>query len=316
MAPLAHTLALLTITVATVAIRVVPLDMARECFDDQYRGCGPAMTAALPAFNRSEFQKNPLFARVWVKAVAEWQSQGSRVSPLSSPDQAIALMAYTMPDVHKDFNAAVRAAGRSAQEYRKNFHFKTLHFLLAQALGTLRHTQNTQCCHVFRGVRDVHFKAQPGQRVRFGQFTSTSLSNKTAQRFGRGTRFGVHTCHGVDIQQFSNYPWEEEVLFPPFETFEVTEVAQDGCSTWIWLRSTGTFSKYNCEFQRTQPPFIPISRPHLAHILSPSVEWGCWEGAAFPNHMPHIPLEQVISDNPKFRLFGLCKRLCGDPFLL
>ncbi|NXY39922.1 NARE ribosyltransferase, partial [Pomatorhinus ruficollis] len=212
MALLAHTLALLAMTVATAAIKVVPLDMARDSFDDWYRGCGPAMTAALPALNRSEFQKNPLFARVWPKAVARWQSQGSRVSPLSSPDQAIALIAYTLPDVHREFNAAVRAAGRSPREYRKNFHYKTLHFLLTQALGTLRHTQNTQCRRVFRGVRDVHFKARPGQRVRFGQFTSMSLSNKTAQRFGRGTRFEVHTCHGVDIQQFSNYPWEEEVL--------------------------------------------------------------------------------------------------------
>ncbi|TRZ10083.1 hypothetical protein HGM15179_017017, partial [Zosterops borbonicus] len=73
---------------------------------------------------------------------AEWQSHGSRVSPLSSPDQAIAIMAYTMPDVHRDFNAAVRVAGRSPQQYRKNFHYKMLHFLLTQALRTLRDAQN------------------------------------------------------------------------------------------------------------------------------------------------------------------------------
>ncbi|NXR43356.1 NARE ribosyltransferase, partial [Zosterops hypoxanthus] len=160
---------------------------------------------------------------------------------------AIAIMAYTMPDVHRDFNAAVRVAGRSPQQYRKNFHYKTLHFLLTQALRTLRDAQNVQCHNVFRGVRDVHFKAWPGQRVRFGQFASTSLSRDIALQFGTATIFQVHTCHGVDIQQFSNYPWEEEVLIPPFETFEVTQVVRDGWRTWIWLRSTGTFSKYNCE---------------------------------------------------------------------
>uniref|UniRef100_A0A8C3QMR4 NAD(P)(+)--arginine ADP-ribosyltransferase n=1 Tax=Cyanoderma ruficeps TaxID=181631 RepID=A0A8C3QMR4_9PASS len=248
--PLAHTLALLAMTVVTVAIKVVPLDMACNSFDDQYRGCGPNMTAALPDLNCSEFQNNPLFARVWPEAVAKWQSQGSRVSPLSSPDQAIALMAYTRNDLYQQFNAAVRVAGRSAQEYRKNFHFKTLHFLLTQALGTLRHAQNVQCRRVFRGVRDVKFKAQPGQRVRFGQFISTSLSKKTAERFGRDTIFQVHTCHGVDIQQFSNYPNEEEVLIPPFETFEVTLVSRDRGRTLIQLHSNGTFSKYNCEWLR------------------------------------------------------------------
>ncbi|KAM4908010.1 erythroblast NAD(P)(+)--arginine ADP-ribosyltransferase-like [Sylvia borin] len=248
MAHLAQTLALLAMTVATAATKEVPLDMAWESFDDQYCGCGPEMTAALRALNRSEFRKNPLFARVWPRAVAVWQSNGSRVSPLSSPDQAIAITAYTMDDLYEEFNKAVHSAGSSRQEYRKNFHFKTLHFLLTQALGTLRHAEKKQCRRVFRGVHDIRFKARRGQRVRFGQFTSTSLSIETAQSFGRSTIFQVHTCHGADIHQFSIFPQEEEVLIPPFETFEVTKVIQDMCSTRIWLRSTGTFSKYDCEW--------------------------------------------------------------------
>ncbi|NXI11247.1 NRT2 ribosyltransferase, partial [Irena cyanogastra] len=247
MALLARTLALLAMAVATVAITVVPLDMARDSFDDQYRGCGPAMTKVLPALNRSEFLQNPLFTQGWMKAEAEWCKRGSRVSPLVSPAQAIALMAYSMKYLYKDFNTAVCVAGRSCQEYRNNFHFKTLHFLLTQALVTLRHTQNAQCHHVFRGVRDVHFKARPGQRIRFGQFTSTSPRKEIAQKFGTDTIFEVHACHGVDIRQFSIYPMEEEVLIPPYETFEVTKAISDGKRTWIWLRSTGTFSKYNCE---------------------------------------------------------------------
>ncbi|XP_066427400.1 NAD(P)(+)--arginine ADP-ribosyltransferase 2-like [Molothrus aeneus] len=248
MALLAHTLALLAMTVATVATKVVPLDMAQDSFDDQYRGCGPAMTKALPALYKFEFQKNPLFAKTWVKAEAEWRKRGSHVSPLASQWQAIALMAYSMKDIYKEFNAAVRTAGRSRQEYRNNFHFKALHFLLTQALVTLRQAQNRQCHQVFRGVRDVHFKAQQGQWVRFGQFTSTSLRKEIALRFGSDTIFLVLTCHGVDVRQFSKYPTEEEVLIPPFETFQVTQVTWDGKRTWIWLRSSGTFSKYNCEW--------------------------------------------------------------------
>ncbi|NXP42597.1 NRT2 ribosyltransferase, partial [Leiothrix lutea] len=248
MALLAHTLALLAMTVATAAIEVVPLDMALDSFDDQYQGCGTEMTVALPALNRSEFQQNPLFAQVWVKAVDKWQSQGSRVSPLSSPAQAIAVLAYSSKDVYKEFNAAVRVAGRSPQEYRDNFHFKTFHFLLTQALETLRDAQNEQRHDVIRGVRDIQFEARHNQTIRFGQFTSTSLSKKIAQRYGNDTTFQVHTCHGVDIQNFSFYRSNREVLIPPYETFEVTEVTQEGNKTQIKLRSTGTFSKYNCEW--------------------------------------------------------------------
>ncbi|CAN8176904.1 unnamed protein product [Coccothraustes coccothraustes] len=120
----AQILALLTRIVATAAIKEVPLDMAHNSFDDRYLNCGPAMTEALPALNVSEFQENPLFAQAWLKATAEWQKRGSYSSPLTK-DQAIALMVYTMKSMYKLFNEAVREAGRTCQEYRHKFHFKT-----------------------------------------------------------------------------------------------------------------------------------------------------------------------------------------------
>ncbi|NXL71462.1 NARE ribosyltransferase, partial [Leptocoma aspasia] len=243
------TLALLAMTVATTAITVVPLDMAWDSFDDQYRGCGHAMTQLLPALNHFEFQQNPLFARVWVNAVTQWQRRGPPVTPLS-PAQAIALMTYTMKDMYKVFNAAVRVAGRSRQEYQDNFHFKTLHFLLTDALATLRDARGPPCHRVFRGVRGVRFEARRGDAVRFGQFTSTSLHKEIAQQFGTDTVFQVQTCQGVDIREFSSNPSEEEVLIPPFETFEVTNVTQEGDRAWIQLCSTGTFSRYRCEWLR------------------------------------------------------------------
>ncbi|XP_037985963.1 NAD(P)(+)--arginine ADP-ribosyltransferase 2-like [Motacilla alba alba] len=248
MALLAGTLTLLAMTMATLAIKVVPLDMAWDSFDDQYEGCGPTMISVLPSLYNFEYQKNPLFAWGWYHADAEWHKRGSPVSPLASQWQAVALMAYTSQDVYKEFNAALHMAGRSLQEYRNNFHFKTLHFLLTDALVTLRHAQKTKCHHVFRGVRGVRFKAWRGQTIRFGQFTSTTPRKEIALRFGTDTIFEVQTCHGVDIRQFSMYPGEEEVLIPPFETFKVTKVIWDGTRTWIWLRSTGTFSKHNCKW--------------------------------------------------------------------
>ncbi|XP_037982893.1 NAD(P)(+)--arginine ADP-ribosyltransferase 2-like [Motacilla alba alba] len=247
MALLTHTLALLAMTVATVAIKVVPMDMAWDSFDDRYEGCGPAMNKNLPSLYNSEYKQNHYFAWGWYHADAEWRKRGSPVSPLASQWQAVALMAYTSQHLYKQFNGAVRTAGRSSQEYRNNFHFKTLHFLLTDALATLRNAQNRQCHRVFRGVRDIRFKAQKGQSVRFGQFTSTSARKEIALQFGKDTIFEVYTCHGADIRQFSMYPGEEEVLIPPFETFEVTKVIRNGKRSRIWLRSAGTFSKYNCE---------------------------------------------------------------------
>ncbi|XP_066193347.1 NAD(P)(+)--arginine ADP-ribosyltransferase 1-like [Sylvia atricapilla] len=248
MAPLAHTLALLAITMATLAPVVFPLDMALNSFDDQYQGCGPAMMAAFPALNHSEFQKNPVFAWLWPVAVAEWQKQGSPLSPLASQDQAIAIMAYMMDVCLQSlFNVAMHNAGRSPQEYRDNFHFKTLHFLLTDALATLKDTQKGQCLDVFRKECGVRIEANRGDTIRCGQFTTMSLSEPTVA-CSVETVFQVHTCHGVDIGLFSKYPENKEVLIPPYETFEVIQVTQEGNKSQIRLRSTGTFSKYNCEW--------------------------------------------------------------------
>ncbi|XP_074414858.1 GPI-linked NAD(P)(+)--arginine ADP-ribosyltransferase 1-like [Zonotrichia albicollis] len=265
-------------------VLVVPLDMAPASFDDQYRGCGRAMAAELPALNRSELRLGAHFAEAWALAAAQWRlrpSPGSPGSPLS-PAQAIALMAYTAPvPLHREFNEAVRAAGRSRRQYRDHFHFKTLHFLLTQAVVALRDTQDRRCHRAFRGVRGVRFAARRGASVRFGHFASASLRNESSWGFGTDAAFQVLTCHGAAIRDFSFFPHEEEVLIPPFETFEVTDVTnvtQAGDKARIQLRSTGTFSNYNCEWLREQRCgdgpcvfdtgwSIPRSPPHLGGLL-------------------------------------------------
>ncbi|XP_027489355.1 GPI-linked NAD(P)(+)--arginine ADP-ribosyltransferase 1-like, partial [Corapipo altera] len=258
MALLALLLALPALASATPlppAPQEVALDMAPSAFDDRYRGCGRAMAAALPALNRSEFPLNGDYAAGWALAAAEWRVRGSPAAPKSpplSPEQAVALLAYTAPvPLHRAFNAASRAAGRSRREYRDGFHFKALHFLLTGAVGALWEAQGRPCQRVFRGVSGVRFVARPGRAVRFGHFASASRRNRSAWAFGADTAFEVLTCHGAAVRDFSFFPDEDEVLIPPFETFEVAEVAGGaGAGARIRLRSTGTLSNYNCEWLR------------------------------------------------------------------
>ncbi|NXY39965.1 NRT2 ribosyltransferase, partial [Pomatorhinus ruficollis] len=246
MAPLAQALALLAMTVVTADIEVVPLDMAWDSFDDQYLQCSEHLSENVLELQVSDFCKNGEFVRSWAKARAQWKNRGS-VSSRLTPDQAIALMAYTMKDMklYKQFNDAVHEAGSSSWKYRNEFHFKSLHFLLTQALQKLRRPD--ECQDVFRGVNRVQYKVEKDDEVRFGQFTLASL-NETTQGFGKDTMFKVHTCHGVNIREFSMYPWEQEVLIPPFETFKVTGVSKTWNMMRIELRSTGNSSSYDCEW--------------------------------------------------------------------
>ncbi|NXJ85875.1 NRT2 ribosyltransferase, partial [Trogon melanurus] len=230
-------------------IKVVALDMAKNSFDDQYRGCSRMMEEELEELNRTEFANNSIYARAWTLAATEWRNRQGQIPWTLRPEQAIALMAYTLQTpLHGEFNAAVRQAGQSQEEYLRAFHFKSLHFLLNEALRALRDVQPQRCHRVYRGVKDIRFTAQRGQSVRFGHFTSTSLRNESTVSFGQDTFFSVVTCYGVSIRDFSYFPSEEEVLIPPFEVFNVTNVTQQSNSALINLHSKAANSIYNCVF--------------------------------------------------------------------
>ena len=206
--------------------REMPLDMALASFDDQYAGCAAAMAAALPELNRTEFQANKVYADGWAQASSQWRERQAwgpewGVSPtrVRAPlgfreEHGVALLAYTANSpLHKEFNAAVREAGRSRAHYLQHFSFKTLHFLLTEALQLLSSGQRPPQCHqVFRGVQGLRFRpAGPGATVRLGGFASASLQNAAAQHFGEDTFFGIWTCLGAPIKGYSFFPGEEEV---------------------------------------------------------------------------------------------------------
>ncbi|NXA12790.1 NRT2 ribosyltransferase, partial [Sapayoa aenigma] len=246
------------------AIREIELNMAPNSFDDRYRGCRTAMEKRLPSLNRSEFVINSDYADTWVKARAKWQSHNFKGSRLR-PEQAITLIAYSMEEgLYVEFNKAVRSAGRSRRDYLRNFPFKVVHFLLTEALEDLRKAKtHPRCLHVFRGIDGVRFITKPGQTIRFGQFASTSLLKNVSEYYGTDTLFEVHTCYGANIRNFSHYPHEEEVLIPPFETFNVTSVTHQGDKIQIQLRSQGVYSKYNCEWLRGDIP--GVGTPSVGH---------------------------------------------------
>ncbi|XP_063274998.1 erythroblast NAD(P)(+)--arginine ADP-ribosyltransferase-like isoform X2 [Prinia subflava] len=246
------------------AARIV-LDMAPNSFDDRYLRCHFRMLRALPALNRSEFEPYGDYAEAWGRAAALRGSWAPADPPLP-PAQAVALTAYTMEEgLYLEFNRAVRGAGRSRRQYLRAFPFKVLHFLLTAAVAELRAARaRPRCLRVFRGA-DARFAAAPGRLVRFGQFASATLLKSVSDSYGTATTFEVDTCHGADIRNFSNYPEEEEVLIPPFETFEVVNVTHRGNGTDIRLRSHGVHSTYNCAWFRGRS--VPREPPGLTGLL-------------------------------------------------
>ncbi|XP_033620079.1 GPI-linked NAD(P)(+)--arginine ADP-ribosyltransferase 1 isoform X2 [Fukomys damarensis] len=224
-----------SITRRDIFSQETPLDMALASFDDQYAGCVTAMTAALAELNDTEFQANKVYAEGWALASSQWQERQawgpewglSATRPSPPPpgfrdEHGVALLAYTANSpLHKEFNAAVREAGRSRAHYLQHFSFKTLHFLLTEALQLLGTGQRPPRC----------------------------LQNVAAQQFGEDTFFGIWTCLGAPIRGYSFFPGEEEVLIPPFETFQVINASRPAQGpARIYLRALGKRSLYNCEY--------------------------------------------------------------------
>lgn len=240
-------------------VKEIALDMAPNSFDDQYLRCHFKMARALPTLNLTEFVPYSDYAEAWNRAVAVWGSRNPRAGEsLLQMEQAIAILAYTMEEgLYLEFNRAVRVAGRSRRAYLDTFHFKVMHFLLTEALSELRGARaHPQCLHVYRGIDGIRFSSRPGHIIRFGQFASASLLKNVSESYGTSTTFEVDTCHGAAIRHFSYYPDEEEVIIPPFETFNVTEITHQGDDIYIHLRSHGVHSKYNCAWFRGDVPGV------------------------------------------------------------
>ncbi|KAK1150384.1 erythroblast NAD(P)(+)--arginine ADP-ribosyltransferase-like [Acipenser oxyrinchus oxyrinchus] len=189
------------------------MNMAVNATDDQYDGCRDTMLKNVKkTLLPSELDKNPKFKNAWKTAQDKMMKQDHTGLSL---DQATAIYLYTMDDVHKDFNIAVRTGGTNYSQ----FQFKAWHFHLTDALKTLR-SKNRTCYDVYRGV-NIKFTAVKDETVRFGQFASTSLKLSVAEGFGKETLFTIRTCLGVPIKKYSEKPQQEEVLIPPFERFKV-----------------------------------------------------------------------------------------------
>ncbi|NXT81839.1 NARE ribosyltransferase, partial [Zapornia atra] len=221
------------------------LDMAPNSFDDQYLGCRHMMEKELEELNRTEFVPNSNYTKAWKNATAILQNRSSELSV-----QAITLMAYTLPEpsLHEDLNKAVLTAGRSIDEYLNNFDFKVMHFLLSSALRSLRDAKPHQCYHVYRGINNTIYTAQRGETVRFGYFASSSLNRTRAEMYGNHTIFLVQTCYGVPIWDYALSYDHQEVLIPPFETFEVMNVTREKNRSVIELHAQAVCNKYNCQF--------------------------------------------------------------------
>ncbi|XP_037370198.1 ecto-ADP-ribosyltransferase 4 [Talpa occidentalis] len=227
------------------------IDLSPDSFDDQYQGCDQQIMEEL---NQGDYFSKELeiyrnYSKVWQNAHVSWLNQAKPLPENMTVTHAVALMIYTLNNnVRSDFTRAMSSVGSSPEKYEQSFHFKYLHYYLTSAIQLLRKeivTKNDPLCYkVYYEAKDVYLEASIGALLRFGQFLSTSLLREEAQHFENQTLFTIFTCLGVPVQYFS---LKDVVLVPPYELFEVVNMSYHPKGSWLQLRSTGNFSRYNCQ---------------------------------------------------------------------
>uniref|UniRef100_A0A8C1UEW4 NAD(P)(+)--arginine ADP-ribosyltransferase n=1 Tax=Cyprinus carpio TaxID=7962 RepID=A0A8C1UEW4_CYPCA len=239
---------------AAVDGQIFPLDMALNSVDDQYEGCNWKMKFCVWAkYLKKELNNSPDFRNAWKNA----EKNDTRSWNIFRRFRKIAIWVYTDPisRIYVQFNNDTRN-GKTHYTVM-TYKWYSLYFLLTDEIQILKKQQN-KCYKTYRGT-NVTFNGRAFTSIRFGSFTSSSVSAGRAYSFGNVSCFEIYTCEGADISKYSRVPYEGEVLIPPYETFNVTAVKNRTdepnlrCQTVFELNSTGIKSDLNCALFKKPP---------------------------------------------------------------
>ncbi|XP_052408197.1 NAD(P)(+)--arginine ADP-ribosyltransferase 2-like isoform X1 [Carassius gibelio] len=244
---------------AAVKGQIFPLDMALNSVDDLYYGCKEKMAKQVDKeYLKKELRNSVDFEKVW--KISKKKVSRNFLGKLK-PNNKIAIYAYTYTQnnthIYVKFNNDTRYGKQNYPVMKYKWY--SLHFLLTEALHILKKKQNT-CFDTFRCTKVKFENDVLNKEVRFGSFTSSSLDRSIAKRFGTESCFEIHTCEGANITKYSMLRHEEEVLIPPYEKFNVTDIRtrtnqkNHGCKTVFVLNSTGIRSDLNCALYNQPRP--------------------------------------------------------------
>ncbi|XP_069828848.1 ecto-ADP-ribosyltransferase 5-like [Dendropsophus ebraccatus] len=239
------------------------LDLAEQAFDDQYLGCKRDMERKLKEDNvlDVEIGKNKKLKRALKEARDMWmiKKKDNLMGNLPAEfedDHGIALLIYT-GFIRKDFNDATKWAGKSYTSYMNDFGFKWLHFYLTSALQILQQNDLGGEYTVYGNTdHDIEVPPHCNIYVKFGHFLYTSLDEEKATVMANKSLLILNQYPGVQVENFSQYALEREVLVPGYEVFSLSAMEEEGRYR---LTTTRTFcSNFNCAYINGANSKLPV----------------------------------------------------------
>ncbi|XP_054909645.1 ecto-ADP-ribosyltransferase 5-like [Poeciliopsis prolifica] len=221
----------------------IQLELYEDSIDDMFSNCKEEMRKMLSAKFSYKLEE-----KGYETHCVDEKSKIEKIDDILTQEELQAIRVYTEHTnaVYKIFNPAVRTG---KNEYGKNIcQFHKLYFLLVSSVQKLKIADKEKCYTTYkRYSSEVKFKSD---KIRLGSFASSSLT-PDQKDYGKKSCLKIKTCHGADIEKYSAYPEEKEVLIPPYEMFELTknnDVKElKDCETTFVLESIGTKSNLDCK---------------------------------------------------------------------
>jgi hypothetical protein len=157
---------------------------------------------------------------------------------------AFALSFYTGSNVYQKVNRSASIIARHgngeattmAKENKKFEETSIIMYYLIKALSYIDFYWGVVSRAIILDTQELN-EYKPGNLVTWIQFSSSAKGDKPPEHFSsRNTIFFIYSLTGRCIKDYSNFPGEEEVLFPPHSTFLVNHVEPFGLQTHIYMR--------------------------------------------------------------------------------
>lgn len=219
---------------------VKPLNMTLNVVDDLYGACHEeAMKQFIPDLLEQELNSSKSFQKAWRS-----NSQCPLI-PGGTKDHttALSVLHFGGPEFLKELDEAVETMGANLSTYKDNFHFKSLHFLLADSMRLLN--PNKTCKTVFTFLEEKEDKPLVGTRVRFSGFTVVHSDFESLGDVEEQTILRIKSCFYVDLDDHICEKNILETLISPAEVFTVDSV-NHGAFTEVNLSHQGLNSTHDC----------------------------------------------------------------------
>uniref|UniRef100_A0A1A8DFN4 NAD(P)(+)--arginine ADP-ribosyltransferase n=1 Tax=Nothobranchius kadleci TaxID=1051664 RepID=A0A1A8DFN4_NOTKA len=220
-------------------------DMSSNVVDDQYQGCrDKAMEKVIQSgLLKAELNSSEGFQKAWSA-----NSKCLSVIPggIREHTAALSVLHFADADFMMVLDKAVETQGMNLTTYENDFQFKSLHFLLMDALML----QNQTRCKPVYAFLGEGTKPEDKAKVRFASFTVVHSDIESLGDLDGETVLKIHSCFYLELDDHICQKNIFKTLLSPAEVFVVTAIGKktvdDSDYTEVTLEHDSVNSTHNC----------------------------------------------------------------------